>query len=545
VVIDEAGMLATGDLYRLTRLADQQRWRLALIGDPHQLQAVGRGGMFTEMCATGRTIELDHIHRFHNHWEAAASLKLRHGDPTGLDAYLDHYRVFAAPLVEHLDNIANTWIGAHNRGEQCAITTTTNDHVDAINAHIQQRRLSDGQLGSDRLDAGEGAVWVGDIVTTRHNQRQLHTTTGDTVRNRDYWTVDAITAVGGLTVTRIDGHGTITLPAGYVSEHVQLGYAATEPGNQSDTTDRSITLATAATTCRGLYVAVTRGRDENLILVVTDTHDLADAVDVLEQVLASDRSDTPATTVRRDLAVAVPPAPQLQARCVIPEWFHNVRQQATVELTDVRDAVEAQRRDNVQVDRRITELTNQLRELEPHCAPHDEAIASVAQDVDVARQRQREADRALADRSRLGRRTARHDLADATQDLTTAETAVAEITGRAQPLLDQRNQLCDERSRLRQHATRYRPLIHALDRYDHRLETAERTVEALDTWKNWALGRNVTTEQLVDAATALHDPSRSHHVALGEPLLDWINQHGITIEPSRPQIEPPGLDIGL
>jgi hypothetical protein len=280
-------------------------------------------------------------------------------------------------------------------------------------------------------------------------------------------------------------------------------------------------------------------------LVVTDTHDLADAVDVLEQVLASDRSDTPATTVRRDLAVTVPSAPQLQARCVIPEWFDNVRQQATVELADVRDAVEAQRRDDVQVDRRIADLANQLRELEPHCAPHDEAIASVGHDVDVARQRQREAERTLADSGRLGRRTARHDLANATQDLTTAETALVETARRAQPLLDQRNQLREERSRIRDHATRYRPLIHALDRYHHRRETAERTVEALDTWKNWALGRNVTTEQLVDAATALHDPSRPDHVALGEPLLDWMNQHGITIEPSTPQIEPPSLDIGL
>ena len=98
LIIDEAGMLATGDLHKLTRLADSHDWRLALIGDPHQLQAVGRGGMFAELCATGRTIELDAIHRFRNGWEAAASLKLRHGDPTGLDAYLDHDRVFRCTL---------------------------------------------------------------------------------------------------------------------------------------------------------------------------------------------------------------------------------------------------------------------------------------------------------------------------------------------------------------------------------------------------------------------------------------------------------------
>ena len=98
VIVDEAGMLHTRDLHQLTCLADQHQWRLALIGDPHQLQAVGRGGMFTELCATGRTIELDTIHRFRNTWEAAASLQLRHGDPAGLDAYLDHDRIDRRPV---------------------------------------------------------------------------------------------------------------------------------------------------------------------------------------------------------------------------------------------------------------------------------------------------------------------------------------------------------------------------------------------------------------------------------------------------------------
>ena len=77
-------MLNTGHLDTLTHLADHCQWRLVLIGDTHQLQAVGRGGMFAELCATGRVVELDTIHRFRNHWEADASLGLRHGDPAAL-----------------------------------------------------------------------------------------------------------------------------------------------------------------------------------------------------------------------------------------------------------------------------------------------------------------------------------------------------------------------------------------------------------------------------------------------------------------------------
>ena len=103
IVVDEAGMLNTADLHRLTHLADRQDWRLVLVGDPRQLQAVGRGGMFNELCTTGRVIELERIHRFTNPWEAAASLKLRHGDPRALDAYEAHGRIIPGTLAEHLD----------------------------------------------------------------------------------------------------------------------------------------------------------------------------------------------------------------------------------------------------------------------------------------------------------------------------------------------------------------------------------------------------------------------------------------------------------
>jgi conjugative relaxase-like TrwC/TraI family protein len=97
VLVDEAGMVGTPALARLATLATEHHWRLALIGDPHQLQAVGRGGLFNELCATGRTHELQRIHRFTADWEAAASLQLRHGDSRGWNAYIEHGRVIPAP----------------------------------------------------------------------------------------------------------------------------------------------------------------------------------------------------------------------------------------------------------------------------------------------------------------------------------------------------------------------------------------------------------------------------------------------------------------
>lgn len=303
VVVDEAGMLATHDLHRLMHLAREQHWRLVLVGDPHQLQAVGRGGMFAELCASTRTIELERIHRFVEPWEAAASLRLRHGDTRALDTYEAHQRILPGRLDDHVDTIATYWIDCNDHGRSLAITTARNEHVDLINTRVQAARWERGDLDPARGAAtadGIGA-WVGDIIATRRNDRTLITSTGQFVRNRDQWIVTAIEASGDITATRIDGGGVAVLPGDYAREHVRLGYAATEPGNQSDTQDRSITLATGSTTGRGLYVGMTRARQTNHVLVVTDAPDIGAARDVLERAISCDRVDVPAIAQRQRL----------------------------------------------------------------------------------------------------------------------------------------------------------------------------------------------------------------------------------------------------
>jgi hypothetical protein len=64
LVVDEAGMLSTPAIHEVVTLADENRWRVALIGDPRQLQGVGRGGLLVELCANGRVEQLETLHRF-------------------------------------------------------------------------------------------------------------------------------------------------------------------------------------------------------------------------------------------------------------------------------------------------------------------------------------------------------------------------------------------------------------------------------------------------------------------------------------------------
>jgi len=144
-----------------------------------------------------------------------------------------------------------------------AITASSNDHVDRINAAIQRSRVDTGDINPDLLApiAGFELACVGDVIVTRRNDRRLTTTTtDDLVRNRETWTVTHIADDRSITASSNEGTGTIVLPAEDAVEHVHLGYAATEHGNQGDTTHAAIELVSDHTARRGLYVGATRGR---------------------------------------------------------------------------------------------------------------------------------------------------------------------------------------------------------------------------------------------------------------------------------------------
>jgi len=561
LVVDEAGMLGTPNLAQLVELARDREWRLVLVGDPHQLQAVGRGGLFTELCNTGRTVELQHVHRFTHDWEPAASLKLRHGNPEALDVYERHGRIIPGTLDEHLDTIADHWRTNHRGGATTAITTTTNAHVDKINRHVQGARIDHGDLDPTRwaLIAGGEYAHEGDLVATRRNDRQLHTSQGDSVRNRELWTVTHIGDNGELTVTRIGGHGTVTLPTDYAREHVRLGYAATEPGNQSDTVTTSLTLATPATTCRGLYVAMTRGRESNTVLVITDTHDIAEARDVLDRILTADRADTPAVTQRRNLDQQQP-RPQrtravLQPRCAIPEWFEALRTEVDIELAATRrQHQEAIVRREQHADK-LEAAQQQIYAADAVAAPYDNAIRSARRQLDAAMHDRDEAARAVDGAKRFARRPAREALAVAEEHLANAQARFQSALDDAAPAQTARSKAIDAHDAIRD-SDFYKTILERWAHHPERIDLLTERQQALAHWRGWAVGEPVTIEQLDTIAHNLHaDLVQSgydrRYAALENAVANWSARHGYDISPQHAQIhdpvrlESPGLELGI
>lgn len=303
LVVDESGMVGTNSLDRLVGLARSQEWRLVLVGDPRQLQAVGRGGMFDELVCAGRTHHLQLSHRFHHAWEATATLGIRAGRAWALDAYADHDRIHPGDFETQLARIADNWIRHHSNDQTVAITAETNAQVDALNRAVQDTRRDLGHLDEQHAVpiAGGETAGPGDLVVTRRNDRTLRTDHDEPVRNRELWRVDTTNVDGSFTLSRQRGQGTVTIPADYAQAHLRLGYAATAHGHQGDTVDVSYTLISPATSHRALYVGATRGRTENHLAVVTDEPDLGAGRGILEYVLTNDPADIPAIAVRREL----------------------------------------------------------------------------------------------------------------------------------------------------------------------------------------------------------------------------------------------------
>lgn len=157
--------------------------------------------------------------------------------------------------------------------------------------------------------AGGEDAGVGDEVITRQNNRLLAVGKG-WVKNGDRWIVTATKADRSMAVRRVTGNAETVLPASYVTDHVELGYACTAHRAQGRTVDTAHVFVSPTTTREVLYVSATRGRESNRLYVDTSydpdpqtSHDdslpTQEVRDVLIGVLANEGADLSAHEVRR------------------------------------------------------------------------------------------------------------------------------------------------------------------------------------------------------------------------------------------------------
>nr|WP_239523975.1 MobF family relaxase [Geodermatophilus normandii] len=313
LIVDEAGMLDQDTARALLTVADEAGARLALLGDRHQLAAVGRGGVLDLAAAQvdpAACLTLESVHRFTRTDSTGQSvpdgeyaeltLAMRRGDTPGavFDALLARGRIHLHLNHAALqDALAAT--AAHDpRAADVAVVADTREQTSELNAAIRHRLVTDGRVDDVRVvttRAGQ-RIGAGDRIATRRNDRDLE------VANRDTWTVTAVGRRGGLLVTAGTATGDVprgdvtpagarvrVLPADYVTQHVELAYASTAYGVQGDTVSAAHVVIGDQTGAASAYVGMTRGRLSNTAHLVAA--DVAEARAQWIAVFGRDRAD--------------------------------------------------------------------------------------------------------------------------------------------------------------------------------------------------------------------------------------------------------------
>jgi conjugative relaxase-like TrwC/TraI family protein len=272
VIVDEASLAGTFALDELVIAAESAGAKVLLVGDHFQIAAVEAGGMFAALVRDRCDLvtELSDVRRFHHDWEKKASVALRVGSSDAIDDYQAHERIASGRRDEMLDALYTAWKGDVETGAVSLMIAGDLGTVSELNARARADRVASGHVAHDGVTlAGDATAGVGDQVVTRQNDRRL-TTGRRWVRNGDTWTVTATDPDGTMTLSRLDGGSHVVLPAAYVTEHVELGYASTAHRAQGRTVDTAHAMVSPTTTREVLYVMARRGREVNRLYV--DTH---------------------------------------------------------------------------------------------------------------------------------------------------------------------------------------------------------------------------------------------------------------------------------
>jgi ATP-dependent exoDNAse (exonuclease V) alpha subunit len=263
-------MVSTRDLARLVLLAETVDAKVVLVGDHYQLGSVEAGGLFRLLAADAKTAELTGIRRFADPWEAAASRRLRRGDPTVIDEYTARDRVASGGREQALDAAHQAWLDARNQGRSVVVMAADHDTVDQLALRARAARVAAGQVEPQGTAVGHQTIGVGDEIVTTRNDRRLVTTTGAWVRNGDRWHIQHRRRDGSLQLASLDGRGIVTLPGVYAQQHIALAYAVTVHKGQGLTVDQGVLVVDRSTSAEHLYVGMTRGRHHNLACVITE-----------------------------------------------------------------------------------------------------------------------------------------------------------------------------------------------------------------------------------------------------------------------------------
>jgi ATP-dependent exoDNAse (exonuclease V) alpha subunit len=267
-------MTADPDLQRLLAAIDTAGAKAVLVGDPHQLGAVGPGGALGAVLTRHphAVIRLDENLRQADPHERRALAHLRDGDTRlAVRWYRRHERIHTAPdRLEALTGAVTAWAADIDAGQDSQLLAWRRRDVADLNRHARAHWRASGRLHGPDLHGADGRRYAaGDLVvlTTPDHQHNLVTS--------ERAVVTAIDETNGLLLLRVASGRVVPHDPRQGLDHA---YATTVHRAQGATVDTTHVVADGGG--RELaYVAMSRARHHSDIHIVAD--DLDQAVEQL------------------------------------------------------------------------------------------------------------------------------------------------------------------------------------------------------------------------------------------------------------------------
>lgn len=258
LVVDEAGMVGTRQLEKLTEKVLTAGAKLVLCGDERQLQAIEAGGPFASLGHRLGRATLSDIKRQREPWAKEAVRQFAEGNArAALRDYASRGLVSVTDdRKEAMGSLVKCWKekGGSKSPKEHLILSSTNSEVTQLNRLAQAERRMSGGLGRQSLRVNSDDIHRGDRVLFTRNSKRF------AVENGCLGTVLGVDAKLGTLTVKLDKGSLALIPVKDYS-HLRLGYAVTAYKSQGHTVENSYVLLGGTCQDRELsYVQASRAR---------------------------------------------------------------------------------------------------------------------------------------------------------------------------------------------------------------------------------------------------------------------------------------------
>ena len=310
LIVDEAGMVGTRQWGELLTHVQRAGSKLIAVGDDNQFKAIEAGDFFRELkdqaesqaaqqtqdqkIKTTNLFSLQEIRRQQQSWMREASHQLAELNISeGLSAYEQHGHINQTSRASFSEDIATAYLSKLKSGfsedqQTGLVLSFTNAQTNSINQAIREQLKQNGMIGKeDLIKLNDQNFTIGDrIVFLKNNKTDLKITDVDgviqpekSIKNGTRGTIQAVDNQGNIKVQLADNYYTIISATNespkvaigqpqaesireYNYNHIAYGYAVTTHKSQGQTVDFTIVAASKHMDAKGLYVAMTRHRND-------------------------------------------------------------------------------------------------------------------------------------------------------------------------------------------------------------------------------------------------------------------------------------------